>query len=502
MIGAALVLIVLTGIAYAPAFRGDFVYDDTYYIRDNPFLKSADGLRRIWFTTEFPDYFALSTTSFWLEWRLWGLRPLGYHVTNVVLQCVNALLLWLLLRRLKVPGAYFAALVFALHPINVESVAWISERKNLLSLLFALPTTLAFLRWHDTRRRPWYAAALAAFALALLSKSAVVMLPVVLLLILWWRDKQVHRQDLIATIPFFALALVMGIVAMWFDWHHSVAGEVVRNDSLLARLAGAGWIAWFYIGKMLWPTNQSVIYPRWQFQAHSILAWMPLFALAVMCLLLRKRRGALVAVLCYLVLLFPFLGFFDISFMAYSYVADHWAYVALIPIIAGACAGAALLAARWRWVPAAACAIVAVLGFGTWCRAHVWCDEETLWRDTLQENPTAWMAHNNLGNVLLSEGHVEAAAAEYRETVQLKPDYGNAHYNLGIVNFKRGEFEEAIRQFREAVRLKPRSAEAHNNLGAALVNVGHTNDAIAEFKVAAGLAPNWTEPRDNLARLR
>jgi hypothetical protein len=504
-IGAGLLLVALPFIAYAPALRGGFVYDDAYYVRDNPFLKSGDGLCRLWFTTKFPDYFALSTTSFWLEWRLWGNHPLGYHATNVALHIGNALLLWRLLKRLRVSGAHLAALVFAVHPVTVESVAWISERKNLLSLLFALLTMLAFLRWDDKREWRWYFPAVGTFALALLSKTAVVMLPVVLLLILWWRRGHVTGRDLLATLPFFALSLGMGLVTMWFDRHHSVAGEIIRHDSLPARLAGAGWALCFYVGKLLWPAGLCVIYPRWQVDAASVVAWMPLVVVVAVCGLAQwKSRGALVGVLSYVALLFPLLGFFDVSFMVYSYVADHWQYIAMIPLLAMVCARAMQIAGQfeWRGWPVVAAAVVAALAITTWRRTHVWHDDETLWRDTLNKNLSAWMAHNNLANALLAQGRVDEAVAHYQEAIRLKPDYGNAHYNLGIANFQRGDYSEAVARFREAVRLKPKSAEACNNLGAALAKAGQTNEAIAQFEAAARLAPGSEEPRANLARVR
>jgi hypothetical protein len=533
-IGAGLLLAALTIIAYAPALRGGFVYDDAYYVRDNPFLKSAEGLRHIWFTTEFPDYFALSTTSFWLEWRLWGNNPLGYHVTNIVLHIVNALLLWLLLKRLAVPGAYVAALVFAVHPVTVESVAWISERKNLLSLLFALLATLAFLRWDETREWRWYLWAVGAFALALLSKTIVVMLPVVLLLVVWWRRcdesdpdcsrsvsfghgrtgnepsepkltlrlRGLHFQDFIAVVPFFALSLVMGLVTMWFGWHHSLGGEVVRNDSLPARLAGAGWITLFYAGKTLWPVDLCVIYPQWRQDVGTVVAWVPLVIFVALCMAQWRRRGAFVGLLCYVTLLFPVLGFFEVSF--YSNVADHWQYVAMIPVIILVCSRLMQIVEQInrRWRPLIPAVIVAALGIVTWRQTHIWRDDETLWRDTVDKNPAAWMAHNNLANALLARGRVDEAVAHYGETIRLKPEYGNAHYNLGIVDFQRGDYRKAVAEFRETVRLKPKSAEAYNNLGAALTKVGQTNDAIAQFEIATRLAPNWEEPRANLAGLK
>jgi Tfp pilus assembly protein PilF len=505
-VARGLLLVVLTFIAYAPALRSGFVWDDALYIRDNPLIKAGDGLRRFWCTTEFTDYYALSNTSFWLEWRLWGDRPLGYHATNILLHALNALLIWKLLRRLQIPAAWVAALVFALHPVNVMSVAWISERKNVLSLLFALLAALAFLRWDDTRKRYWYVCAVVSFALALLSKAAVVMLPV-LLLCVWWRRGHVDRRDCVATIPFFALSLVMGLITIWFERQHGIVNEVVRTDNFAVRLLGAAWAIWFYIGKAVWPVNLAVIYPRWQIDVGTVFAWVPLLALVAIgavCWKFRATwgRGVMFALGCFVVMLFPVLGFFNVAFMAYSFVADHWQYMALPSIIALACAGGAKVAARWRWFPAVAAAVVAALGFGTWRQTRVWRDEKSLWTDTLAKNPAAWMAHNNLGNVLLAQGRADEAATQYRETIRLKPDYGNAHYNLGIASFQRRDYGEAVNQFGDATRLKPQSAEAHNNLGAALVNVGRTNDAIAEFEIAVRLAPKWDEPRANLSRLR
>jgi hypothetical protein len=541
-------LVVLTFIAYAPDLRSGFVWDDAEYIRDNPLIKASDGLRRFWCTTEFPDYYALSNSSFWLEWRLWGNKPAGYHASNILLHAINALLIWRLLQRLQIPAAWMAALVFALHPVNVMSVAWISERKNMLSLLFTLLAALAFLRWDDIGKRGWYALAIGAFALALLSKTAVVMFPAVLLLFVWWRRGHARTandtgsdcsrsacppeagkscghvvgtnesskpkltlrlQVLLELIPFFALSLVMGLVTIWFERQHGIINEVVRAEGLLVRSLGAARAVWFYIGKTLWPVNLAVIYPRWQIGAASILAWVPLLALVAVGVVSWKfratwGRGVLFALGCFMAMLFPVLGFFNVAFMAYSFVADHWLYFSLTPMIALICSAATRQAERWNIQSSlriAAPVVIVVLVLWTWQRTGIWRNEETLWRDTLAKNPAAWMAHNNLANALLAQGHTEAAAAEYRETIRLKPDYGNAHYNFGILSFQRRDFDEAVNQFREAARLKPQSAEAHNNLGAALVNVGRTNDAVTEFEIAVRLAPKWDEPRANLSRL-
>ena len=501
-------LVVSTVIAYGPAIRGEFVWDDALYLRDNPLIKARDGLQRFWLTTEFTDYYALSNTSFWLEWRLWGANPTGYHVTNILLHVLNALLLWQLLRQLRVGGAGWAGLAFALHPVNVMSVAWISERKNLLSALFALLTVLAFVRWLDQKGRRWYWWAVGCFVLALLSKTAVVTLPAVLLLIVWWRSGKVSRSDFLSSVPFFALALGLGLVTIWFEQHRGIQAEIVQTAGLSARFAGAGCVVWFYLGKALWPVGLNVIYPHCDFAVNSAAAFLPLAALvggAVILARLRTAgsRAALLALGCYVALLVPVLGFFDIGFFGYSNVADHWQYLPLLCVAAfvGGAGAQAAAVWRWRWLPLVGGLALLGLGWGTWQRAHVWQGELSLWGDTVQKNPGAWMAHNNLGNALLQAGRLDEASAHYQATLRLRPDYANAHYNLGIAAYQRGQLADAAIQFREVIRFKSQAADAHNNLGAVLVNLGSTNEAIAEFQAAVRLAPRWPEPRANLSRI-
>ncbi len=503
-----ILLLVSTVIAYGPAIRGEFVWDDALYLRDNPLIQARDGLQRFWLTTEFTDYYALSNTSFWLEWRLWGTNPTGYHITNILLHALNALLLWQLLRQLKVRGAGWAGLAFALHPVNVMSVAWISERKNVLSLVFALLSGLAFFQWEDLKFRRWYWLAVAFFALALLSKTAVVMLPVVLLLLIWWRHGKLCQRDWLSVVPFFALSLGLGLVTMWFEQHHGIRSEIVQTAGFPGRLARAGCVVWFYLGKALWPVGLNVIYPHCSFAEGSVAAFIPLAVLVCIAVILWRYRtiegrAALVAMGCFVTLLFPVLGFFKIGFMGYSNVADHWQYLALISVLAvvGSAGAQAADVWRWRWLSVLGVIVLLWLGWGTWQRAHVWQSELQLWSDTLQKNPDAWMAHNNLGNALLREGRIDAAIAQYQSTIRLRPDYANAHYNLGIATYQNGRPADAVRQFREVIRLKPQAADAHNNLGAVLVNLGNTNEAIAEFKTAVRLAPRWSEPRANLSRI-
>jgi hypothetical protein len=258
----AAALVAITFLAYLPAMRGGFIWNDDTFLTRNPLIKTPDGLRRLWFTTDPPDYFPLTSTSLWLEWRLWGMNPAGYHVVNVLLHAVSAVLLWRVLKRLNAPGAWLAGLIFAVHPVNVESVAWITERKNTLAMVLYMASLLAYLKFDEDGAPRTYALALGLFLLALLAKTSVIMLPAVLLLCAWWRRGGIERKDILRAIPFAALSGALALVTVWYQYHRAIAAEVVRTDGFLARTAGAGWAAWFYLYKALLPAKLCFVYPR------------------------------------------------------------------------------------------------------------------------------------------------------------------------------------------------------------------------------------------------
>ena len=546
----AALLVLLTVVAYAPALRGGFVFDDDVLITQNRMIKASSGLYRLWFTTEATDYYPLTGSLWWLEWRLWDGRATGYHAVNVLLHALNALLVWIILRRLGIPAAWLAALVFAIHPVNVATVAWISEQKNTLSMLFYALAILLYLRFDEAGRRPqtggrvwpWYAWSLAAFLLALLSKTAVVMLPVVLLGCLWWQHERVRTRDWLYSAPFFLLSLVMGLVTSRLQYDHAMGGHAVLTSSFASRLAAAGWVPWFYLSKALVPINLTVIYPKWEPDASRWISYLPGITL-IGCFVVfwwkRQTWGRpwFFGLGYFVVTLFPVLGFFDQAFYRYSLVADHWQYYSIVGVIALAVAAAQWMGnrVRQRSRPVdllAGAVVLMVLGTATWRRSCVYADNEKLWRDNVTKNSAAEVAHYNLGFALEQRGRIQEAIdhfeqalrlkpdsadthnnlgvalwhlgrmpeaiAHYVAAVQFKPDFAEAHYNLGIVLKQTGNVEEAIVQFEQALRIKPDYAEAHYNIGNSLLQTGRVGDAIRHYEIAVQLKPDFVVAHYNL----
>jgi tetratricopeptide (TPR) repeat protein len=508
LVADAGLILLLTIVVYLPAMTGGFVFDDNIYITDNPMVRAGDGLHRFWFTTEAPDYYPLTWSILWVEWRLWGDNATGYHVVNIVLHAVNAVLLWLVLRRLKIPGAWLAGLVFAIHPVNVATVAWISEQKNTLSMLFYLAAILLYLKFDEDGRWKWYRWSLATFLLALLSKSAVVMLPVVLLGCVWWKRGSVRERDLLDAMPFFVLSMALGLTTILFHYSHVLKGHTVRTAGFLSRLAAAGWSPWFYLNKILLPQDLTVIYPQWNIDASRWISYAPGLLLVGCFTLFWWRRNTwgrplLFALGYFVVTLFPVLGFFDQSFYQYSLVADHWQYYSIIGVIALVVAAGVTIGRQTRqWGRylggMVGMAVLLALGGATWKRAGVYRAPETLWRDNVAKNPNAWAAHNNLGVALRDKGELNEAFGHFTQAVRLKPDFPEAHYNLGIVLLRLGKLPEATGHFEQALQFRPDFAEVYNNLGMIFKGQKQYDQAIEQFQEALKYKPDLLEARTNL----
>ena len=510
-LAASWLILVATLLTYLPALKAGFVFDDEQFLTDNPLIKARDGLYRFWFTIQPLDYFPLTSTMLWFEWRLWGMTPTGYHVVNVLLHAAGAVLLWRVLRQLGIPGAWLAALIFAVHPVNVESVAWITERKNVLPMVFQMLTLLFYLRFLREGGSRWYALSIGSFALALLAKTSVVMLPVVLLLCVWWLRGRVSLKDVRDGVPFFVLSGVLALVTLWFHSHRAIGSMVVRDDGFLSRLVGAAWAIGFYLYKAILPYPLCVVYPRWTIPLSNPLSYVPL-VLSVSCfaVLWRYRAGwarpACLALGYYVVMLFPVLGFFNISFMYYSLVADRWQYVSLpgiIALVTGLCAHAYR---RWPMIPrggwwSVGAGVVGALSVLTWHQAGIYKDEETLWRGVLAKNPECFLAHSNLGAFLEKEGNHNEALTHFHEAIRIKPDFADAHRNLGTALIAQRDLDQAVLHLKEALRLEPNDARTCNNLGVALAEIGRTDEALAHFQKAVDLNPNAQGAWRNLAWL-
>jgi tetratricopeptide (TPR) repeat protein len=516
---AAAVLAGVTLLAYLPAFHAGFVWDDDSFLTMNPLIRASDGLHRFWFTTQAADYWPVTSSTLWLEWRLWGMNPAGYHATNVALHLVEVVLLWAILRRLAIPGAWLAALLFAVHPVNVESVTWIAQRKNLTAMLFYLAAIYCFLhtRWSAAtpprlpqdgieparwgQRAPpaddvvWYWLSLLAFVLAMLSKGSVAPLPLVLLGIIAWR-RRLAIKDALLIAPFFILGAALAAVNVWFQTHG--AASVIRTVSVWERLLDAGAVIWFYLGKALWPARLIFVYPQWHIQPGELRWWLPLVAaigltglLAYLARLRPWGRAAFFSWAYFCVMLIPVMGFADIAFMEYSLVANHYLHLALIGVVGLAGAGWN----RWReqsrlLATGAAVVVVGVLGGLTWRQNQTYRNLETLYRTTLEQNPDSWVAQGNLGSLLAGTGRLEEAMPHFVEALRIKPDYPQARVSLGSALANTGHLPEALVQFQEAVRIRPNFAEARYNLGLALNALGRREEALPQFEAAVRFKPD------------
>lgn len=493
----AICLLAATFIAYLPVWHAGFIIDDNGWLKDNPAFKGGHTLYKLWCTPALLDYFPVTSTLFWLQWLCWGANPLGYHLVNVILHAASALLLWRVFRHLAIPGAWLAAALFALHPVNVESVAWIAEGKNTLAMFFYAGSLLFWLKFDEGGFKRCYWLSLGAFALALLSKTAVAPLPVVLLGLAWWRRGRITGRDFWPILPFFMMAAGLGVVTEWFIHFHAGTQGTVRTDSFAGRLSGAGLAVWFYLYKVVWPLNLAFIYPRWNIDPSKAWNYLPLAFLATAFLLCWRMRPAwgrapLFGLAYFVVMLLPVLGFLNIYFMFYSLVADHWVYFAIIGPMA-------LVATVLVKKPALAAALLVLLGGLTWKQCGLYASPEILWRETLRQNPNCWLAWNDLGRILDNAGHTRDAITHYQKALALKPDYADAHYNLGNACLQEGQIDDAETQYRKALEIDDQRAEVHNNLANLLLQQGKVDEAIVHYKKALAIEPAYAESCLNLA---
>src|SRR5437773_10101504 len=501
----AVVLAAVTIFAYRPAWHGGFLWDDDAYINNNELLSAPHGWQRIWFSLDFPSqYFPFTYSTFRIEHALWGLNTTGYHWVNLLLHIGNALLVWAVLARLRVPGSWLAAAIFALHPVQVESVAWITERKNVLMAFFFLLTLLGWIAFVDERtRRRWifYCLALIFYVLALSAKATACTLPAALFLIVWLENKPITMRRLIQIVPFVILGIGMGLLAVWWERYHQGTNRAVFPFlNPIDRILVASRAVWFYLSKLICPTNLTFIYPKWNISPAHLLDYMWLLAGIILCVAIYFARcyvgrSVEVAAAFFVITLSPVLGFIMLFTFRYTFVADHYQYLACIGPIALVSAGIASLADMLNqhraFILGAALFAVASLGALTWRQAAMYGEIETLWRTTLARNPECWMAHTNLGIVLLQKGKLNDGIAHYRAALQMQPDSWDAEYNLGTALVAKGEVDEAILHCDRAVAIQPNDPDAQVSLGDALLKKRRVEEAIVHYHKAMALRPDY-----------
>jgi tetratricopeptide (TPR) repeat protein len=510
-----LFLITVTVLAYQPVWHAGFIWDDDRYVTDNATLHSLAGLWQIWFQPGVTSqYYPLTFTIFWLEYHLWGLNPLGFHLVNVLLHSLNAILLWRILRRLRVPGAWLAGAIFALHPVNVMSVAWVTELKNTLSTALALGAGHAYLRFsglgtedgYNARRRwLYYVLALILFLLAMCAKTAVSFLPVTLLLVIWWQRSRINWRDVLTVVPMIGIVAVMGLVTVSMEHHSEAASSDKFNLNLAERILISGRSFWFYLGKLFFPHQLTFIYERWKIDAGSVWQYVyPVAVLVILGVLWKARRrigkGIWVAAMHFYICTSMLILIMTLFMMRYSFVSDHWQYFGCMSVIAVVAAGIMKLldSGAKIWSMAIITGFLLVLGTLTWRQCGIYANSETLWRATIAENSDCGLAHNNLGLMLLDKGQTDEALLHLQRAEEINPDNATAQNNLGSALLQHGDSKEALVRYKRALAIQSDYAPAYNNLGDFFIKQGQADEAIPYLLKALAIEPNLTDASYNL----
>jgi Tfp pilus assembly protein PilF len=529
-----LALFLLAVLTYIPSMSNGFIWDDPQYVIDNPTLKSVDGLWRIWTDpTSTPQYYPMVHTFFWVEAQLWGTEHApGFHVDNILLHALAAVLLWRVLIALEIPGTWLAAAIFAVHPVMVESVTWVTERKNVLSIVFYLLALIAYLKSLSSIQMPfqsyaeepgrkqkkrqtkietkpafsprhWYIASIVLFLLALLSKTVTCSLPAAILLILWWKRGKITFKDVKPLLPMLMLGVALSAVTSHLEHTRVGARGPDFNWSFPDRCLIAGHAICFYAMKIVWPHPLMFMYPKWDLHLNRELQLVyPAVVLIVVGALFVARRwtgrGPLVAVLFFIGTLFPAMGFVNIYPMRYSFVADHFQYLASLGLIALVAAGLSRLS-KYTVV------VIVPLIWLTWTQQSIYAGAKTLWQNTIAQNPGCWMAHTNLAGVLRAEKANDLAMVQSELALQLAPHEADTHYDYGVALAGHSRWDEAIQQFRLALSCDPQCAPAWSDLGRTLWDHGHSPqdqaEALEDSKNALQIQPNLADPHYVLARI-
>ncbi len=493
-------VILLAGLfIYAPVFHGGWLWDDDQEITASQILPDPNGLVKTWKGEGGADYFPLKTTVQWLFYRVNGTNSTGWHLLNISLHLACALLVWRLFERLGIREAWLGGLLFCIHPILAESVGWVSELKNTLSLVFLLISMLAWLTFDQRKKESAYWWALVFFIAAILGKTSVVMYPVILLLYCWWKRAKIDLHDIVRSAPFFFVSLALGLLTIYFQFTRAIGTETIPVGDMDSRIATAGMAILFYFYKCVWPFGLLPIYPRWEVDPPSWWQFLPWpFIAAVLFWLWTKRntwgRDVLFGLGFFLINLFPILGFITMSYMRITWVADHFVYLPVIGLIGLATAAAGYgyqkaEAEPKRYFLALGLVVFAVLTIHSHRYAGIFANEYEMWTHTLKSNPNAWQAHSRLGKVMLERGNNDSAFHHISESVRLRPDLAETHNNYGAMLEKKGDMEGALEQLRLAIRIAPDITIYKVNLGSLLVRVGNYQEGSEVYETLLKIEP-------------
>lgn len=497
---------------FAPALHGDWCDDDKFYLPENPLRNDPHHLLKIWFMPgSFIEYYPITETVQTLQWHLWHTDSFGYILTNLILHVASALLIWLLLKKLGLRFAWLGGLLFAIHPLTVESVAWISELKNTLSLPPFLLAMCAWIDFEETRKSRDYWLALGLFLAAMLCKITMSPFPVVILLYAWWKQGRIDWRDLKISLPFFVVSLVLGmtttLAGQWFTSHYSYKMLEIPVGGFFSRLALAGLSGSFYFLKFLWPWQPSPMYAQWKVSPPTpwqFLPWPVAGAAFYFCWRNRRSWGrhVLLGLGYFFLFLAPFVGFTKISYMMFTWVMDHFLYLPMIGLIGLIVAGLGCAAAKlpetlrpWGALPVALA--IFLLARETHTYAGIYSNQEALCTYAIRLNPDARLARENLGKALLEKGELTRAIEQFEDTVKRYPGYVDAHFNLGTALMQTNRLQEAVDQFEETIRLNSYHTDAYDNLGATLLMMGHPEQAMERFRQALAIS-DYAQPHNDM----
>lgn len=508
---ACVILIAITIFVFGDVRRCDFVhYDDGLYVFANPHIihgLTREGIRwsftaDLFYDAENADYWQPVTfISRMLDFQIYGSKPSGHHITNLIFHLLNTILLFLLFKQMT--GAFWQsvclAAFFALHPLRVEAVAWVTARKDVLSTFFGFLTIWAYV-WYVKHPAFWKKfVVILAFTLGLMSKPMLMIMPLILLLLDYWplaRLLPSWQKILLEKWPLFALSFASGLITLFFG-----QTSAFKHPSPMAQVINAPVSYMIYIFKMIFPVRLACyyplppdIYPLWQIGGSILIisgvTWGMVRASNL-------RPYLLMGWLWFLGSLLPVIG------LANGAVADRFSYIPLIGLFIVIAWGISDLLSGWRCRRAglAACALAVILAFAVSSHTQVrhWKNTITLFEHALQVTENNWLAHNNLGFALSKEGRTDEAISHFLEALKFKRDYAGAHYNLGVCLSRQGKLEEAIGHYYEAIQINPYYADAHQNLGFALLEQGRLDQALAHFHEVVRIKPDSEEARGNLA---